>query len=294
MRKNHSVHSFTLSLCVMIYKCWHPTAFQKHVLLTLTELNANQATQTEPNQSSDEFEHNILIFQQLRNIKWKMASSEQQTDQPNECAFRENQIQHFNVISKSIGRIIRNTQNEQFKSNASQMLNIKVGRRKKKNAQSETMKLLTNIYQWFFVYDINRIHGKKVTLSFEMIWRVMMTTNDNVALYKTIGSVYCSNLTSSFRRMLRKNTNVTLIVYEQQRLSECRLRAWVPTDARPDPIGFDSIRVMIAMVFLLGVDFRTDCKCTKCTSRKIFPSFIFSRKLHTVSHFIVFDLFINC
>lgn len=58
-----------------------------------------------------------------------------------------NQMSHLTIISKSIGKIVTNTKNEHFKSEMGKQLNVKFGRRKK-NIQTETMKLLKTNYLW--------------------------------------------------------------------------------------------------------------------------------------------------
>lgn len=76
-----------------------------------------------------------------------MASSDSQRQLVNDkCANRENQMQHFATISKSIGKIVKNTSNDQFKSDVCNVLNVKP-RRRKKTIQTETMKLMKANYQ---------------------------------------------------------------------------------------------------------------------------------------------------
>lgn len=59
---------------------------------------------------------------------------------------REIQPQHFEVISKSIGQIVGNSTSTTFQAEIGTKLNVKRNRRKK-NIQTETMKLLTANYQ---------------------------------------------------------------------------------------------------------------------------------------------------
>lgn len=76
-----------------------------------------------------------------------MASSQSQRVEVNERRFyRDNKVFHLDVISKSIGRIVTNSKNADFQNDVGQMLNVKVGRRKK-TIQTETMKLLKTNYQ---------------------------------------------------------------------------------------------------------------------------------------------------
>lgn len=75
-----------------------------------------------------------------------MASNDSQRQLTNDKrAHRENQMEHFATISKSIGKIIKNSSNEEFKSNVCHALNVKMGRRKK-TIQTETMKLMKANY----------------------------------------------------------------------------------------------------------------------------------------------------
>lgn len=75
-----------------------------------------------------------------------MASNDSQRQLANDKrAMRENQMQHFTTISKSIGKIVKNSSNEEFKSKACNVLNVKMGRRKK-TIQTETMKLIRANY----------------------------------------------------------------------------------------------------------------------------------------------------
>lgn len=76
-----------------------------------------------------------------------MASSQSQRVEVNERrSYRDNKVFHLDVISKSIGRIVTNSKNDDFQNEVAQMLNVKVGQRKK-TIQTETMKLLKTNYQ---------------------------------------------------------------------------------------------------------------------------------------------------
>lgn len=60
-------------------------------------------------------------------------------------AFRENQQAHFDIISKSIGKIVKNTDDAVFKSDVCKLLNVKIGQRKK-TVETEVMKRLKANY----------------------------------------------------------------------------------------------------------------------------------------------------
>lgn len=75
-----------------------------------------------------------------------MATNDSQRQSINDKrAHRENQMEHFQEISKSIGKMVKNSSNEEFKSNVCDALNVKMGRRKK-TIQTETMKLMKANY----------------------------------------------------------------------------------------------------------------------------------------------------
>lgn len=85
-----------------------------------------------------------------------MSSSEKQKSHVNEKAsFRVNEIQHLNIISKSIGRIVNNATDVKFKSEVSKTLNVKIGHRKK-TVQTEVMKLAKSNYQKHAPPDTNQ------------------------------------------------------------------------------------------------------------------------------------------
>lgn len=76
-----------------------------------------------------------------------MASNDGPRHEVNEKrAFRENQPAHFDVISKSIGKIVNNTNDAVFKSDVYKLLNVKIERRKK-TVETEVMKRLKANYQ---------------------------------------------------------------------------------------------------------------------------------------------------
>lgn len=68
----------------------------------------------------------------------------------------ENEMQHFATISKSIGKIVKNSTNEQFKSDICNVLNVKMGCRKK-IIQTKTMKLMKTNYS----HQANQQHTQK-------------------------------------------------------------------------------------------------------------------------------------
>lgn len=76
-----------------------------------------------------------------------MASNDSQRHQlmNDKRAHRENQMEHFATISTAIGKIVKNSSNEEFKTNVCNALNVKLGRRKK-TIQTETMKLMKANY----------------------------------------------------------------------------------------------------------------------------------------------------
>lgn len=59
--------------------------------------------------------------------------------------YRDDKMFHLDTISKSIGRIVTHSKDGNFQADIGQMLNVKVGRRKK-TIQIETMKLLKANY----------------------------------------------------------------------------------------------------------------------------------------------------
>lgn len=76
-----------------------------------------------------------------------MAANDNPKPESNEKrAYRGNQLQHFETISKSIGKIVNNTNNADFRSQVCELMNVKIGRRKK-TVQSQVMKLLNTNYQ---------------------------------------------------------------------------------------------------------------------------------------------------
>lgn len=75
-----------------------------------------------------------------------MASNDSQRQSMNDKrAHRENQAEHFATIGKSIGKIVKNSSNDEFKSDVCNALNVKMGRRKK-TIQTQTMKLMNDNY----------------------------------------------------------------------------------------------------------------------------------------------------
>lgn len=77
----------------------------------------------------------------------KMASNESQRVVCNEKrAFRENKIAHYETMSKSINRIVKNSKNVALQAEISEMLNVKIDHRKR-NIQSETFKLMKDNFQ---------------------------------------------------------------------------------------------------------------------------------------------------
>lgn len=74
-----------------------------------------------------------------------MASNDSQNSKEKQTP-REAKPQHFEVISKSIGRIVDNSTSAAFQAEIGCKLNVKRNRRKR-NIQTETMKLLTANYQ---------------------------------------------------------------------------------------------------------------------------------------------------
>lgn len=60
-------------------------------------------------------------------------------------AHRENHTEHLATISKSIGKIVKNSSNDEFKSDVCNALNVKMGRRKK-TIQTQTLKLMKSNY----------------------------------------------------------------------------------------------------------------------------------------------------
>lgn len=77
--------------------------------------------------------------------KLKMALNNSSQNGNEKRASRERKQFHLDVISKSVGRIIGNSSNAAFQSEINNMLNIRMSRRKK-NIQTETMKLLKANY----------------------------------------------------------------------------------------------------------------------------------------------------
>lgn len=77
--------------------------------------------------------------------KLTMASNHSQNSNEKRT-FREMKPHHFDVISKSIGRIVGNSTSVAFQSEVGNKLNVNRNRRSK-NIQTETMKLLTANYQ---------------------------------------------------------------------------------------------------------------------------------------------------
>lgn len=76
-----------------------------------------------------------------------MASNNSQKPEFNEKrVYRENHQLHFDAIGKSIGKIVHNSNDAKFKSEVCQLLNVKIGRRKK-TVQSEIMKLMKSNYE---------------------------------------------------------------------------------------------------------------------------------------------------
>lgn len=75
-----------------------------------------------------------------------MASNDSQRQLTNDKrAYRENQTEHFATISKSIAKIVKNSSNDEFKSDICNALNVKMGRRTK-TIQTQTMKLMKANY----------------------------------------------------------------------------------------------------------------------------------------------------
>lgn len=75
-----------------------------------------------------------------------MALNDSQRQSTNDKrAHRENQADHFATISKSIAKIVKNSSNDEFKSDVCNALSVKMGRRKK-TIQTQTMKLMKANY----------------------------------------------------------------------------------------------------------------------------------------------------
>lgn len=75
-----------------------------------------------------------------------MASNGSQQQLANaKHAHRENDLEHFAIISKSIGSIVANSSNDQFKSDICDVLNAKLGCQKK-NIEAKAMKFMKDNY----------------------------------------------------------------------------------------------------------------------------------------------------
>lgn len=75
-----------------------------------------------------------------------MASNDSQQQVANEKrAYRENEMEHFATISKSIGNIVANSTNDQFKLDICNVLNAKMGCRKR-TIQAKAIKLMKENY----------------------------------------------------------------------------------------------------------------------------------------------------